>query len=66
MKIIHIIDSLKIGGAGKVCLNLITLLIDASHQANCMVISARGQFFNKLTTDQKPSFLTEETSSIYL
>ena len=42
MKILHVIDTLNIGGAEKVCLDLITMLLDAGHQADCMVISAKG------------------------
>lgn len=39
------------------CLNLITLLLDAGHQADCMVISAKGPMFDKIDQRSKTIFL---------
>lgn len=48
MKILQVIDSLNIGGAEKVCRDTITMLLDAGHQADCMVISSRGALYDQI------------------
>lgn len=57
MRILHVIDTLNIGGAEKVCLDLITLLLDAGHQADCLVISYKGPLYEKLDYRAKAVFL---------
>ena len=61
MKILHIIDTLNIGGAEKVCLDMITMLLDAGHQADCMVISAKGLLFDKIDKRSKAFFLDRKS-----
>lgn len=46
MRILQIIDTLNIGGAEKVCLDLITLLLDAGDHVDCLVISTKGPLFD--------------------
>lgn len=60
MKILHVIDSLNTGGAEKVCLNLIKLLLDNGHQADCMIISSRGALFRQLDNRSKEIFLNRK------
>jgi len=57
VKILHVIDTLNTGGAEKVCLDMITLLLDAGHQVDCMVISAKGPLYNKIDVRAKSIFL---------
>lgn len=57
MKILQVIDTLNIGGAEKVCLNLITMLLDAGHQADCMVISTKGPLYESIDKRAKAMFL---------
>jgi len=63
MRILHIIDTLNIGGAENVCINLISLLLDAGHQADCMVISAKGPMFDKIDKRSKAFFLDRKSKS---
>lgn len=57
MKILHVIDSLNIGGAEKVYLDLVSMLLDAGHQVGCMVISARGPLYDKIDNRAQIIFL---------
>ena len=61
MKILHIIDTLNIGGAEKVCLDMITMLLDAGHQADCMVISAKGPLYQKIDIRANSVFLDRKS-----
>jgi len=57
VKILHIIDTLNVGGAERVCLNLITMLHDSGHQADCMVISSKGKLYDQIDKRAKVFFL---------
>lgn len=57
MRILHIIDTLNIGGAEKTCLNLISMLLDAGHQADCLVVSNKGPLFDFIDKRSKALFL---------
>ena len=61
MKVLQVIDTLNIGGAEKICLNLITLLLDAGHQADCMVISSKGPLFEKIDKRSRVIFLERKS-----
>lgn len=61
MKILHVIDTLNVGGAEKVCLDLITLLLDGGHQADCLVISTKGPLYAKIDIRAKSVFLDRES-----
>jgi glycosyltransferase involved in cell wall biosynthesis len=60
MKILHVIDTLNIGGAENVCLNIITMLIDAGHQSDCVVISVKGPLFDKIDQRATAIFLNRK------
>ncbi len=60
LKVLQIIDTLNIGGAEKVCLDLITLLLDAGHQVDCMVISSKGPLFEKVDKRANVFFLNRK------
>lgn len=57
MKILQVIDTLNIGGAEKVCLDLTSMLLDTGHQADCMVISAKGLLFGDIDSRATAIFL---------
>lgn len=57
MKILQIIDTLNIGGAEKMCLELNTMLLDTGHQADCMVISSKGQLYDMIDKRSKVIYL---------
>ncbi len=57
MKTLHVIDSLNTGGAEKVCLDIITMLIDAGYQADCMVISSKGALYDQIDSRARVFFL---------
>lgn len=60
MKTLHVTDTLNIGGAEKICLEIISMLLDAGHQADCLIISAKGPLFERIDIRSKSFFLNRK------
>lgn len=60
MKILHVIDSLNVGGAEKVCIYLLSMLRETGHEADCMVITSKGPLHEKIDKRARLFFLNRK------
>jgi len=64
MKIVHVIDQLGLGGAERVCINLVNLFNRNGFDVKLIVFNKHGQLFDLLDDDIKVSILDKDKGKI--